>query len=182
MNRVKIAFKGCVLQLLLLLQITLPAQTNTVTFGQNRVQYKDFTFQYYESDNFITHFYQGGQDVAKYTIKTAEDVSDEIATLLDFKYRRKIDIIVYNTINELNQTNIGIYEQGQVPGGTTKLPENKMFATSMATTATSTNKSARVLLKYISKKWCSAATLPRLFKMLYCSICPTGINKGLSST
>lgn len=103
------------------------SQTNTVTFGQNRVQYKDFTFQYYESDNFITHFYQGGQDVAKYTIKTAEDVSDEIATLLDFKYKRKIDIIVYNTINELNQTNIGIYEQGQVPGGTTKLPENKMF-------------------------------------------------------
>lgn len=127
MNRVKIAFRGCLLLLILLLQIAAQAQTNTVTFGQNRVQYKDFTFQYYESDNFITHFYQGGQDVAKYTIKTAEDVSDEIATLLDFKYRRKIDIIVYNTINELNQTNIGIYEQGQVPGGTTKLPENKMF-------------------------------------------------------
>lgn len=103
------------------------AQNNDEKFGQNRVQYKDYTFQYYESDNFTTYFYQGGQDVGKYVIKAAEDASDEIATLLDFKYRRKIDIIVYNNINELNQTNIGIYEAGQNPGGTTKIPENKIF-------------------------------------------------------
>lgn len=111
----------------LLVSIVLFSQTSEEKFGQNRVQYKNYIFQYYESDNFTTYFYQGGQDVAKYVIKTAEDVSDEIATLLDFKYRRKIDIIVYNNINELNQTNIGIYEQGQNPGGTTKIPENKLF-------------------------------------------------------
>lgn len=103
------------------------AQVATEKFGQNRVQYKGFTFQYYESDNFVTYFYQGGQDVAKYVIKTAEDVSDEISALLDFKYRKRIDIVVYNNINELNQTNIGIYEQGQNPGGTTKIPDNKIF-------------------------------------------------------
>ncbi|MFN8287027.1 MAG: hypothetical protein U0V74_09760 [Chitinophagales bacterium] len=103
------------------------AQTNEERFGQNRVQYKDFVFQYYESDNYTTYFYQGGQDVAKYVIKTAEDVTDDISKLLDFRYHRKIDIIVYNNINELNQTNIGIYEPGQNPGGTTKIPENKLY-------------------------------------------------------
>ncbi len=112
---------------LTLLFSVIHAQSADQKFGQSRVQYKDYTFQYYESDNFTTYFYQGGQDVGKYVIKTAEDVSEEIATLLDFKYRRKIDIIVYNNINELNQTNIGIYEQGQNPGGVTKIPENKMF-------------------------------------------------------
>lgn len=105
----------------------LRAQSNTEKFGQNRVQYKDFAFQYYESDNYTTYFYQGGQDVAKYVIKTAEDVTDEISKLLDFRYHRKIDIIVYNNINELNQTNIGIYEPSQNPGGTTKIPDNKIF-------------------------------------------------------
>src|SRR6476620_559251 len=79
-------------------------------FGQNRVQYKDFTFQYYESDNFITYFYLGGQDIAKYVIKAAEDNAEDISKVLDFRYKRKIDVIVYNNINELNQTNIGIYE------------------------------------------------------------------------
>ena len=64
----------------------------------------------------------------KYVIKAAEDNSDEISKLLDFRYKRKIDIIVYNNINELNQTNIGIYEQGQNPGGTVNIPENKKQA------------------------------------------------------
>lgn len=96
-------------------------------FGQNRVQYKDFSFQYYESDNFVTYFYLGGQDIAKYVIKTAEDESDNISKLLDFRYKKKIDIIVYNDINELNQTNIGIYEPNQTPGGTIKIPDSKIF-------------------------------------------------------
>jgi hypothetical protein len=107
--------------------ITIHAQTSAEVFGQNRVQYKDFVFSYYESDNFTTYFYQGGQDIGKFVVKTAEDQAEEIAKLLDFKYRRKIDIIVYNNINELNQTNIGIYEAGQNPGGTTKIPDGKMF-------------------------------------------------------
>ncbi len=96
-------------------------------FGQNRVQYKDFTFSYYESDNFITYYYLGGQDIAKYVIKAAEDNSDDISKLLDYRIKRKIDIVVYNNINELNQTNIGIYDPGQTQGGTTKIPVNKMF-------------------------------------------------------
>lgn len=106
---------------------TIWAQVNVERFGQNRVQYKDYTFSYYESDNFITHFYQGGQDVAKYVIKTAEDNLDEISKLFDFRYNQRIDIIVYNNIHELNQTNIGIYEPEQSPGGTVKLPDNKIF-------------------------------------------------------
>ncbi|MBS1612019.1 MAG: hypothetical protein JST49_04305 [Bacteroidetes bacterium] len=119
--------KLAMVAVLLFADINLKAQTNAEKFGQNRVQYKDYKFQYYESDNFTTYFYQGGQDIGKYVIKTAEDVSDEISALLDFKYRRTIDIIVYNNINELNQTNIGIYEANQVPGGTVKIPANKIF-------------------------------------------------------
>lgn len=103
------------------------AQVNAERFGQNRVQYKKYIFSYYESDNFITHFYQGGQDVAKYVIKTAEDNLDDISKLFDFRYNKRIDIIVYNNIHELNQTNIGIYEPDQSPGGTVNLPDNKIF-------------------------------------------------------
>ncbi len=105
----------------------LSAQTAEVKFGQNRVQYKDFAFQYYESDHFITYFYPGGQDLAKYVIKSAEDNALSISDLLNYKYRGKIDLIVYNTINELNQTNIGINDPDQNQGGSAKLPDNKMF-------------------------------------------------------
>ncbi|MFN8309981.1 MAG: hypothetical protein U0T73_08455 [Chitinophagales bacterium] len=103
------------------------AQTAEVKFGQNRVQYKDFDFQYYESDHFVTYFYPGGQDIAKYVIKSAEDNAQDISRILDYRFKRKLDIIVYNNIHELNQTNIGIYNPDQNQGGTGKLPDNKMF-------------------------------------------------------
>ena len=123
----KSSFKSAAVTTILAVAIFVCAAQGTEKFGQNRVQYKDFIFSYYESDNFITHFYQGGQDIAKYVIKSAEDNSEEISKLLDFRYKKKIDIIVYNNINELNQTNIGIYEPGQNPGGTTKIPDSKIF-------------------------------------------------------
>lgn len=103
------------------------AQSANVTYGQNRVQYKDFIFSYYETDHFTVYFYQGGQDVAKYVIKQSENIADELQRLMDMKFRSKMDIVVYNSINELNQTNIGIYEPSQNPGGTTQIPANKIF-------------------------------------------------------
>lgn len=103
------------------------AQSANITFGQNRVQYKDFIFSYYETDHFTVYFYQGGQDVAKYVIKQAENFADELQRVMDMKFRSKMDIVVYNSINELNQTNIGIYEPSQNPGGTTQIPPNKIF-------------------------------------------------------
>ena len=107
--------------------MTASGQSADVKFGQNRVQYKDFAFQYYESDHFITYFYPGGQDIAKYVIKTAEDQSQTISDILNYKYRRKLDIIVYNTVNELNQTNIGIYAPETNEGTTISLNTNKLF-------------------------------------------------------
>ncbi|MBX2902156.1 MAG: hypothetical protein KF872_01275 [Chitinophagales bacterium] len=103
------------------------AQSTNVAFGQNRIQYKDFVFSYYETDHYTVYFYQGGQDVAKYVIKQSESVAEELERLMDMKFRSKIDIVVYNSINELNQTNIGIYEPSQNPGGTTQIPANKVY-------------------------------------------------------
>ncbi len=105
----------------------LMSQSADAVFGQNRVQYKDFAFQYYESDHFITYFYPGGQDIAKYVIKSAEDNAQYISEFLNYKYRGKINIIVYNTINELNQTNIGIYNNDVDNGTSYKFPDNKIF-------------------------------------------------------
>jgi hypothetical protein len=105
----------------------LSAQSAEVKFGQNRVQYKHIDWQYYESDHFITYFYPGGQDIAKYTIKAAEDNVQPIADLLNYKLRNRINIIVYNTINDLNQTNIGIYSPPANQGTTVDLNNYKIF-------------------------------------------------------
>lgn len=103
------------------------AQVPGIKFGQNRVQYKDFNFSYYPSEHFTAYFYQGGQDIGKYVVKASEDYYEDLSKKLDIKIKGKTDIIVYNTLEDLNQTNIGIYEPDQNQGGEAKLPNTKIF-------------------------------------------------------
>ena len=74
------------------------AQQSQITFGKNRVQYKDFDWQFYETDNFRIYFYQGGQDMGKYAILSSEKCLQEMNELLDYKLSTKLDLIVYNDI------------------------------------------------------------------------------------
>src|SRR3982751_2410546 len=48
------------------------AQVNAVEFGKNRVQYKKFKWQYYQTKNFNAYFNQNGQELAKYVAQCAE--------------------------------------------------------------------------------------------------------------
>jgi hypothetical protein len=54
--------------LLIIAGYSVSAQVNSVTFGKNRVQYKKFKWQFYQTRNFNVFFYQGGQELAKYVI------------------------------------------------------------------------------------------------------------------
>lgn len=103
------------------------AQTEQVKFGQNRVQYKDFHFSYYPTEHFTVYFYQGGQDIGKYVVKACEDYYEELAKQLDVRTRKKTNIIVYNTLEDFNQTNVGIYEQEVNQAGGIDLPVNRIF-------------------------------------------------------
>ncbi len=104
------------------------AQGTQERFGQNRVQYKEFEWQFYETDHFITYFNKGGQQLGRFTSQMAETDLRQIEQLLDYRVNRQIAIVVYNTISDLNQTNIGA-ASGAVynTGGTTAIVANKLF-------------------------------------------------------
>lgn len=102
-------------------------QNTQVRFGQNRVQFKDFEWLYYDSDNFTTYFYPGGQEIGKFVIMAAEQTLEELEIETDFRVGGRITILVYNTINDLAQTNIGLGNEMYNPGGTTRIFGNKLF-------------------------------------------------------
>ncbi len=102
-------------------------QGTTAEFGQNRVQYKEFEWSFFESEHFVTYFYLGGQDIGKYSIIYSEAVLQEVETILEFRVNSKIEVIVYNDLSDLNQTNIGIGLDLNNTGGLTKIIENKLF-------------------------------------------------------
>ena len=42
------------------------AQVNTVEFGRNRLQFKNFKWKYYQTPNFNSYFSQNGQPLAQF--------------------------------------------------------------------------------------------------------------------
>lgn len=96
-------------------------------FGQNRVQYHDFTWSFYQSDNFITYFSLGGQDLGRFSVQLAERELKSIEDVLDYKIHSRIEILVFNDISDLNQSNIGTGLELHNTGGMTKIIGNKIF-------------------------------------------------------
>jgi hypothetical protein len=103
------------------------SQTNTVQFGQNRLQYKQFKWRYFQTTNFNTYFNQGGLALGKYVAQVAEEELPKIEKTMDYGLRRRLNIVVYNNYGDMKQSNIGIGLQWQNTGGITKLVGNKMI-------------------------------------------------------
>lgn len=112
---------------LVLLSLTSEAQVNTVEFGKNRVQFRKFKWQYYQTPNFNTYFYENGQPIANYVAQIAEQELPQIEKFVEYGLQRRANIVIYNHFNELEQSNIGLNLDWQTTGGITKLVNNKMI-------------------------------------------------------
>ena len=103
------------------------AQVNTVEFGKNRIQYQKFKWKYYQTENFNTYFSQDGLGLGKYVAQIAELELPSIEEFVEYGLQRRINIVVYNNYDEMQQSNIGLGIDWQNTGGVTKLVNNKMI-------------------------------------------------------
>ena len=103
------------------------AQVSNVEYGKNRLQFKKFNWQYYQTKNFNTYFSQNGQELAKYVAQVAEKELPGIEAFTEYSLQRRANIIIYNSFNDMQQSNIGIGIDWQNTGGVTKLVNNKML-------------------------------------------------------
>ena len=102
--------------LLLLSPSPLMGQSTPVEFGQNRVQYREFRWQIYPTDNFEVYFPNGGQEIGNYVVQTVEDRFEEVVDYLDYRLPQKINLMVFPTPSDLAQTNIGIKQETTFTG------------------------------------------------------------------
>ncbi len=103
------------------------AQVSTVQFGKNRLQFKKFKWQYYQTQNFNSYFNQDGQELAKYVAQVAEEELPGIEKSVEYSLQRRANIVIYNTFDDMKQSNIGLGQEWQNAGGVTKLVNNKMI-------------------------------------------------------
>jgi flagellar basal body-associated protein FliL len=93
--------------------VALGQKLGGTTYGKNRIQYKDFDWFYYSTDNFDVYYYAGGKENAKIAIEYLESEFDRITDLVGYSPYAKTKIFLYNSINDLQQSNIGIDDQAQ---------------------------------------------------------------------
>ncbi|ALJ01373.1 hypothetical protein DC20_10505 [Rufibacter tibetensis] len=79
-------------------------------FGQNRIQYKRFNWQYYSTQNFNIYYSQDGRELARHAAEHAEKELKRVTSLIGYYPYSKITIIMYNSVSDMKQSNIGLID------------------------------------------------------------------------
>jgi Tol biopolymer transport system component len=87
---------------------TIFAQEAMEKFGKNRVQYKNFKWRYYSTENFDIYFYDGGNEIAKIATEYLEKEFDRVTDILGTVSYSKTEIFLFNSPTDLLQSNIGV--------------------------------------------------------------------------
>ena len=96
------------------------------SFGKNKVQYRDFDWSYIQTHHFDIYFYGGEQSLAEFTSDVAEEAYEQISKHLSWDLRKRVSILVYNSHNEFQQTNVVGPYMSEGIGGVTELFKNRV--------------------------------------------------------
>jgi hypothetical protein len=129
-----ISLKRFVLLLIVLFSITSTgsAQTNLEVFGQNRIQYRRFDWQFYDASHFkIYHYDKSGKELARYVAEQAEQDINALERKVSGIFPEKLNIILYNNYDDFQQSNIGLSSsldlQGNNQSGTVNIVGDKLI-------------------------------------------------------
>lgn len=101
------------------------SQSNAV-FGQNKVQYKEFHWEYLQTKHFDIYFYEGGEKLAEFTGHVIEDALKNMTENVDYNITNRIPVVVYNSHNDFQQNNVIDEFLPEGVGGVTELFKNRI--------------------------------------------------------
>lgn len=78
-----------------------------LTFGKNRIQYKDDFWSFYNYQNYDIYFSDEGKNLADYVAINAHINLLEIQRFFEYELKQKIDFVIYNTQDLSRTSNIG---------------------------------------------------------------------------
>ena len=97
-------------------------------FGQNKVQYRDFEWNYIANPdyNFAVYYYGDQIELATYTLEESIKSYEQISKHLRWQLKKPVSIIIYNSHNEFQQNNVvSVYMQEGILG-VTELYKNRV--------------------------------------------------------
>lgn len=112
--------------LLLLASMPVQAQLAPEPFGKNRIQYKKFEWEFISTQNFNVYYYDGSKANAQLTAEYAEKELKRITSLIGYFPYSKTTLILYTSIADLRQSNIGLNDDNFQTGGESLFLKNKI--------------------------------------------------------
>ncbi len=100
-----------------------------MSFGKNRVQYRNFVWRYMRYPVFDVYYYEGGRPIAYFVAKYAQEDIPRIEKFLDYDLKKRLIFVTYDNIREFKQTNIGLFT-GNINdqlAATTQIVDNKII-------------------------------------------------------
>jgi Tol biopolymer transport system component len=110
----------------LLLSTTLTSSGFPQGFGKNKIQYQNRRWQYIQSEHYDIYFYGEGLMAAKFTAAVAESSYHQISRLLNFQMQARTPILVYNSHNDFEETNVSPEIVEESVGGFTEFFKNRV--------------------------------------------------------
>jgi hypothetical protein len=104
------------------------AQGQYFRFGKNKIQYRDLDWHFLQSTHFDVFYAEpGGEPIAAFTARAAEEAYAEIEALLDYRLADRVAILVYQSHNEFAVTNaIDLPAFAEGIGGATEIFKNRI--------------------------------------------------------
>ena len=96
------------------------------TFGQNKVQYRNFDWSFITSPHFDIYYYGEATDLAQFTAEKGEEAYEQISKHLRWTLRKRVPIIIYHSHNDFQQTNVVLPYMQEGIGGVTELFKNRV--------------------------------------------------------
>lgn len=97
-------------------------------FGKSRIQYHPFDWSFYRYERFDVYFYAGSKEVAIELARAAEAYLQQYEQRFSYPLEGRLQIVVFNRLSDLKQTNLGTGVLGsQSLGGTTMHEGGKML-------------------------------------------------------
>lgn len=101
-------------------------QANAQQFGQNKIQYEHQNWNYIQSEHFDLYFYDNGDRVAEMAAAIAESSYSHLSRSFNYQLRDRIAIILYNSHNDFEETNLSYEIQNEATGGFTEFLKNRV--------------------------------------------------------
>jgi len=103
-----------------------PAAAQYSYFGENKVQTRDYQFQTYETEHFRVLFYPGGEGLAEFGARSAEEYYAQTSRDLGVDIEGKTPLILYLSPGQFSETNVVLDVIGEGVGGFSELIKNRI--------------------------------------------------------